>query len=29
MPRRRPLAFLSDLLNGADDIARRSAEGGR
>jgi 1-acyl-sn-glycerol-3-phosphate acyltransferase len=23
-PRRRPLAFLSDLLNGADDIARRS-----
>jgi 1-acyl-sn-glycerol-3-phosphate acyltransferase len=24
MPRRRPLAFLSDLLNGADDIARRA-----
>jgi hypothetical protein len=23
MPRRRPLAFLSDLLNGADDVARR------
>jgi 1-acyl-sn-glycerol-3-phosphate acyltransferase len=23
MPRRRPLAFLSDLLNGAEDIARR------
>jgi 1-acyl-sn-glycerol-3-phosphate acyltransferase len=23
LPRRRPLAFLSDLLNGADDIARR------
>jgi 1-acyl-sn-glycerol-3-phosphate acyltransferase len=26
-PRRRPLAFLNDLLNGADDIARRDAEG--
>jgi 1-acyl-sn-glycerol-3-phosphate acyltransferase len=26
MPRRRPLAFLNDLLNGADDIARRVAE---
>lgn len=25
LPRRRPLAFLSDLLNGADDIARRKA----
>ncbi len=25
VPRRRPLAFLSDLLNGADDIARRAA----
>jgi 1-acyl-sn-glycerol-3-phosphate acyltransferase len=25
-PRRRPLAFLNDLLNGADDIARRNAE---
>jgi len=25
-PRRRPLAFLNDLLNGADDIARREAE---
>jgi len=25
-PRRRPLAFLSDLLNGADDIARRNSE---
>ena len=25
VPRRRPLAFLSDLLNGADDIARRQA----
>jgi 1-acyl-sn-glycerol-3-phosphate acyltransferase len=25
-PRRRPLAFLNDLLNGADDIARRDAE---
>jgi 1-acyl-sn-glycerol-3-phosphate acyltransferase len=24
MPRRRPLAFLNDLLNGADDIARRA-----
>jgi hypothetical protein len=23
LPRRRPLAFLTDLLNGADDIARR------
>jgi 1-acyl-sn-glycerol-3-phosphate acyltransferase len=27
LPRRRPLAFLTDLLNGADDIARREAEG--
>ena len=26
LPRRRPLAFLTDLLNGADDIARRGAE---
>jgi 1-acyl-sn-glycerol-3-phosphate acyltransferase len=26
LPRRRPLAFLTDLLNGADDIARREAE---
>jgi len=26
LPRRRPLAFLTDLLNGADDIARRVAE---
>jgi 1-acyl-sn-glycerol-3-phosphate acyltransferase len=25
LPRRRPLAFLTDLLNGADDIARRRA----
>jgi 1-acyl-sn-glycerol-3-phosphate acyltransferase len=25
-PRRRPLAFLNDLLNGADDIERRDAE---
>jgi 1-acyl-sn-glycerol-3-phosphate acyltransferase len=25
-PRRRPLGFLNDLLNGADDIARRRAE---
>ena len=25
-PRRRPLGFLNDLLNGADDIARRDAE---
>jgi hypothetical protein len=24
LPRRRPLAFLTDLLNGADDIARRA-----
>jgi 1-acyl-sn-glycerol-3-phosphate acyltransferase len=24
IPRRRPLAFLTDLLNGADDVARRS-----
>lgn len=24
LPRRRPLAFLSDLLNGADDVARRA-----
>ena len=27
LPRRRPLAFLTDLLNGADDIARRGTEG--
>ena len=26
LPRRRPMAFLTDLLNGADDIARRRAE---
>jgi 1-acyl-sn-glycerol-3-phosphate acyltransferase len=26
LPRRRPLAFLTDLLNGADDVARRRAE---
>jgi len=26
LPRRRPLAFLTDLLNGADDIARRGTE---
>ena len=26
LPRRRPLAFLTDLLNGADDIARRLRE---
>ena len=26
LPRRRPLAFLTDLLNGAEDIARRRAE---
>ncbi len=26
-PRRRPLAFLTDLLNGADDIARRRTDG--
>jgi 1-acyl-sn-glycerol-3-phosphate acyltransferase len=26
LPRRRPLSFLTDLLNGADDIARRRAE---
>jgi 1-acyl-sn-glycerol-3-phosphate acyltransferase len=30
LPRRRPLAFLSDLLNGADDVARRpNGHGGR
>jgi len=23
LPRRRPLSFLTDLLNGADDVARR------
>ena len=28
-PRRRPLAFLTDLLNGADDVARRREEGTR
>jgi len=28
-PRRRPGAFLTDLLNGADDIARRGREGSR
>ena len=28
VPRRRPLAFLSDLLNGSDDVARRRAEMG-
>jgi 1-acyl-sn-glycerol-3-phosphate acyltransferase len=27
LPRRRPLGFLTDLLNGADDIARRRAGG--
>jgi hypothetical protein len=27
MPRRRPLRFLTDLLNGADDIARRRGGG--
>ena len=27
LPRRRPLAFLTDLLNGADDVARRRADG--
>ena len=26
LPRRRPLSFLTDLLNGADDVARRRAE---
>ncbi len=26
LPRRRPLAFLTDLLNGADDIARRGTK---
>jgi hypothetical protein len=26
LPRRRPLSFLNDLLNGADDIARRRAD---
>jgi 1-acyl-sn-glycerol-3-phosphate acyltransferase len=26
LPRRRPLAFLTDLLNGADDIARRGTD---
>lgn len=26
LPRRRPLAFLTDLLNGADDVARRPSE---
>ncbi len=25
LPRRRPLSFLTDLLNGADDITRRRA----
>jgi 1-acyl-sn-glycerol-3-phosphate acyltransferase len=28
LPRRRPLSFLTDLLNGADDIARRRGEVG-
>jgi 1-acyl-sn-glycerol-3-phosphate acyltransferase len=27
LPRRRPLAFLTNLLNGAEDVARRQAEG--
>ena len=27
LPRRQPLSFLTDLLNGADDIARRETEG--
>lgn len=29
LPRRRPLGFLTDLLNGADDVARRRSEGSR
>lgn len=29
LPRRRPLAFLTDLLNGADDVARRRTEAPR
>ncbi len=29
LPRRRPLAFLTDLLNGADDVARRRSEESR
>lgn len=29
LPRRRPLAFLTDLLNGADDVARRDREAWR
>ncbi|MGH2429727.1 MAG: lysophospholipid acyltransferase family protein [Candidatus Limnocylindria bacterium] len=28
VPRRRPLSFLTDLLNGADDVARRRAQPG-
>ena len=27
LPRRRPLAFLTDLLNGAEDVARRTTDG--
>ena len=27
LPRRRPLAFLTDLLNGAEDVARRESDG--
>jgi hypothetical protein len=27
LPRRRPLAFLTDLLNGTEDIARRGSRG--
>ena len=29
LPRRRPLSFLTDLLNGADDVARREQESAR
>jgi 1-acyl-sn-glycerol-3-phosphate acyltransferase len=29
LPRNRPLGFLTDLLNGADDVARRNEEAGR
>jgi len=29
LPRRRPLSFLTDLLNGAEDVARRRGGGGR
>ena len=27
LPRRRPLSFLTDLLNGAEDVARRRSGG--